>query len=122
MYTTVSMVVVALAGSCQQVAGFVPAGLVPSAAVTRTTRLTMAVNDQLPANAKRYYVRPDRILDVVTSAPQLLFRLGSGALVDGYNCECVFFGGKQSCVTSSETCTHPLLVDPARSLSLGLTA
>lgn len=49
----------------------------------------MAVNDQLPAKAKRYYVRPDRILDVVTSAPQLLLRLGSGALVDGYRCEYV---------------------------------
>ena len=48
----------------------------------------MAVKpDQLPAQAKRYYVRPDRILDVLTSAPQLLLRLGSGALVDGYQCE-----------------------------------
>ncbi|CAN0026541.1 unnamed protein product [Ascophyllum nodosum] len=39
---------------------------------------------QLPAEAKRYYVRPDRILDVLTSAPQIIFRLGSGLLVDGY--------------------------------------
>lgn len=43
--------------------------------------------DPLPAEAKRYYVRPDRIIDVLLSAPQLLLRLGSGALVDGYRCE-----------------------------------
>ncbi|CBJ31539.1 Putative uncharacterized protein [Ectocarpus siliculosus] len=51
-----------------------------------TNKLSMAATkpDQLPADAKRYYVRPDRFLDVLTSAPQLLFRLGSGALVDGY--------------------------------------
>lgn len=91
MYTAVSMIAAALLGSCQQAASFVPAAMPSTAAVTRavTTRLNMAVNDQLPANAKRYYVRPDIILDVVTSAPQLLLRLGSGALVDGYNCECL---------------------------------
>ena len=55
-------------------------------------------NDQLPADAKRYYVRPDRILDVVTSAPQLLLRLGSGALVDGYRCECLHVSAA-TCVT-----------------------
>ncbi|CAM9962856.1 unnamed protein product, partial [Choristocarpus tenellus] len=42
------------------------------------------MSTQLPSNAKRYFVRPDRILDVIGSAPQLLIRLGSGALVDGY--------------------------------------
>lgn len=53
-----------------------------------TTALNMAqAPDQLPAEAKRYYARPDRVLDLLTSSPQLLFRLGSGALVDGYQCE-----------------------------------
>ena len=73
-----------------QAFGVVPsAGAGAAAAVARgRSALSMAVKpDQLPAQAKRYYVRPDRILDVLTSAPQLLLRLGSGALVDGYQCE-----------------------------------
>lgn len=49
--------------------------------------MAAAKQDQLPAEAKRYYIRPDKIVDVLTSAPQLLLRLGSGALVDGYRCE-----------------------------------
>lgn len=61
---------------------------VPTAVVRRGSSLSMAAEpDRLPAQAKRYYVRPDRILDVLTSAPQILLRLGSGALVDGYQCE-----------------------------------
>lgn len=83
----------ALLSLCSRTQAF---GVVPSAgagsAATAVSRgrsaLSMAAKpDQLPAKAKRYYVRPDRILDVLTSAPQLLLRLGSGALVDGYRCE-----------------------------------
>lgn len=70
---------------------FVPSTLSrqPAQRSTNVNAVNMAASkqDQLPAKAKRYYVRPDRILDVATSAPQLLLRLGSGALVDGYRCE-----------------------------------
>lgn len=91
MYSGVGLVAATVLCGFQESLGFLP---VPSVApaVSRqrySTKVSMAANDQLPADAKRYYVRPDRILDVVTSAPQLLFRLGSGALVDGYRCECV---------------------------------
>ncbi|CAM9710240.1 unnamed protein product [Scytosiphon promiscuus] len=68
---------------------FVPSTLSRQPAQQQSTNvnvLNMAASkpDQLPSQAKRYFIRPDRILDVVTSAPQLLLRLGSGALVDGY--------------------------------------
>lgn len=43
--------------------------------------------EQLPTQPKKYYIRPDRVLDVLSSAPQILLRLGSGALVDGYRCK-----------------------------------
>lgn len=73
-----------------QTAAFLTSSLTAIAVSQRSTnKLSMAATkpDQLPADAKRYYVRPDRFLDVLTSAPQLLFRLGSGALVDGYTGE-----------------------------------
>lgn len=85
MRSTIAMCVVAATSSlCSGIHAFT----VSPAAVRRGSSLSMAAApDQLPAQARRYYVRPDRVLDVLTSAPQLLFRLGSGALVDGYRCE-----------------------------------
>lgn len=79
-------------GSCGTLAFGVSGGLYPKqqhATEGRGTSssLNMAKGEELPAEAKRYYVRPDRVLDVLTSAPQLLLRLGSGALVDGYQGE-----------------------------------
>lgn len=93
MYSGMGLAGATLLFGFQGSLGFLNPGL-PSAAPAMSrhrysTKVAMAANDQLPANAKRYYVRPDRILDVVTSAPQLLLRLGSGALVDGYRCKCV---------------------------------
>lgn len=89
--SSLAVATAALLSLCSRTQAFVG---VPSAsaaaAVARgqQSALSMAAKpDQLPAQAKRYYVRPDRILDVLTSAPQLLLRLGSGALVDGYRCE-----------------------------------
>nr|WEU39140.1 glutathione S-transferase [Saccharina japonica] len=86
--SSLAVATAALLSLCSRTQAFVG---VPSAsaaaAVARgqQSALSMAAKpDQLPAQAKRYYVRPDRILDVLTSAPQLLLRLGSGALVDGY--------------------------------------
>lgn len=89
MYSGVGLVAATVLCGFQEASSFLPSTL-PAPAVSRhryATKVTMAVNEQLPSEAKRYYVRPDRILDVVTSAPQLLLRLGSGALVDGYRCE-----------------------------------
>lgn len=87
-----SLVVAAasLLSLCSRTRAFAVVSSAAAAAAVRSGRsaLSMAAKpDQLPAQAKRYYVRPDRILDVLTSAPQLLLRLGSGALVDGYQCE-----------------------------------
>ena len=62
-------------------------GMRPLAASRGSLTSTKMASTQLPAEAKRYYVRPDRILDVLTSSPQIIFRLGSGLLVDGYRCE-----------------------------------
>lgn len=36
-------------------------------------------------DAKRFFVRPDRFLDIITSSFSLLLRLGSGATVSGYS-------------------------------------
>ncbi len=36
---------------------------------------------------KRFYVAPTNLLNIATSAVQALFRLGSGAFVNGYNVE-----------------------------------
>lgn len=69
---------------------------VTSAVVSSHTRrqhsryaFTMTANprDLLPEDAKRGYVRPDRLLDIISCTPQLLLRLGSGAFVDGYKRE-----------------------------------
>lgn len=94
MHSGGSVIVAILLFSFQEALSFLPPGL-PSVALAGSrhqcsTKVTMAANDQLPADAKRYYVRSDRLLDIVTSAPQLLLRLGSGALVDGYRCECLY--------------------------------
>lgn len=83
--------------SCFRIQAFHTPGVSSLVRVRQTqgpTSLSMvSKNDQLPAQAKRYYIRPDRLVDIVLSAPQLLLRLGSGALVDGYNCEWDVFAG-----------------------------
>lgn len=94
MHSAVSLIAIMFLCSCQVTFSFLrtslsfaTGGVVSSQ--PRSTKLTMAAAkpDQLPADAKRYYVRPDRILDLLTSTPQVLLRLGSGALVDGYRGE-----------------------------------
>lgn len=76
----------------------------PARSMSRSPALSMAqpkASDQLPAEAKRGFIRSDRVLDIATSIPQLLFRLGSGALVDGYKCE-------QTSHTSCPCCALPV--------------
>lgn len=93
MHSAVSLIAVTFLCSCQLSFSFLRASLPSAAALVssqpRSTKLTMAAAkpDQLPADAQRYYIRPDKLLDVLTSAPQLVLRLGSGALVDGYRGE-----------------------------------
>lgn len=85
-----AVVTAALISLCSRTQAFVgvPSASAAAAVARGQSALSMAAKpDQLPAQAKRYYVRSDRILDVLTSAPQLLLRLGSGALVDGYQGE-----------------------------------
>lgn len=92
MYSGVGLVAATVLCGFQDASSFLAPALpavAPAVSRQHSTQVSMAANEQLPADAKRYYVRPDRILDVVTSAPQLLLRLGSGALVDGYRCEYV---------------------------------
>lgn len=96
-FTVASLAITALCFYCSDAFGVRP----HAAARDNLTSMKMA-SPQLPAEARRYYVRPDRILDVLGSAPQLLLRLGSGALVDGYGCE----NGVELCGTRfpSKTC------------------
>ena len=89
-FSSLAVATAALMSLCSRTQAFVgvPSASAAAAGARGRSALSMAEKpDQLPAQAKRYYVRPDRILDVLTSAPQLLLRLGSGALVDGYQCE-----------------------------------
>lgn len=113
MHTAVSLIAATFLSISQQTFSFLPSSLPTATSMVssqrRSTKLTMAAAkpDQLPAEAKRYYVRPDRILDVLTSAPQLLLRLGSGALVDGYRCEQTAFPHfltrqKMTCIPHSQ--------------------
>lgn len=81
-FTVASLAITALYFCCSDAFGVRP----HAAARSSLTSMRMA-SSQLPAEAKRYFVRQDRILDILGSAPQLLLRLGSGALVDGYRCE-----------------------------------
>lgn len=110
--SSLAVATAALLSLCSRTQAFVgvPSAAASAAAVARGrsgSALSMAAKpDQLPAQAKRYYVRPDRILDVLTSAPQLLLRLGSGALVDGYQCEWCWGSRTCSCSIFAQSCNQ----------------